>query len=426
MLGPINWSLCDLEQTELRDLSARRPGGTVSIIRKDIRTSQLPISLEDPAAELATSTDTVLKATIPQWTDPLFLGRILIPETKDSASDGLLTLHASDPLATLTRKHYRNKQTISSSPPFFIAGSGETAQAVVPPFDLTFGPNFSATDESSMLWSLINSVGGHGIIIGTLADGVDRTLAYAPGKEIAEAINEITDSEGGLDFELNPVEGTDGRLVELNTYYPRQGSDKSDSIIFDYRHGDRNAKEFELAPERPVNSVLVVGGVIGTYSATATLYPDHAVPSDPNFPISIGYRAWHQDSIDQYGVHEDVVFLSDVTNAPYLQAKAIGLVAAAVEPVPFFDFTPTPASQEEGSGREFGPDLDFWMGDTIAVEAHLPAQDPGETTVVEGRVNEAILTENENGEVDLDLNCAPEQGSGGVSSELTYFVGAGA
>jgi hypothetical protein len=50
---------------------------------------------------------------------------------------------------------------------------------------------------------------------------------------------------------------------------------------------------------------------------------------------------------------------------------------------------------------------------------HDPDDDPLE---VQGRVNQATLTEIESGDVELALECAPEVGSGDVSSELMYFV----
>jgi hypothetical protein len=410
----LDFELCDRNQNVLTRLDNRRPGGWVEVGLDAARRGFCPLSLEDSAYAQAAAVETLLRVTLRgpgEFAKTLFIGRVIIPEQGSSEDEEQLGLNAVDPFFQLERSLIRS-----------VAG------AVWNPV------TFAATDQSQIMWSLISGVAAndHGIVEGSLPASMNRDRTYVPGKEVGAALVEMSEVIGGPDFELEPVagEGTD-TLARFNTFYPRQGSDKSADVVFVHGAAPYTASNFIHAPggDGIVNRVVVVGAPMNEEGEEET--PLATFPS---------YVAEHAASIAQYGVFEKVVQLEDVTEVATLRAHAEGIIAASAYPIPFFDFT---ASPEQADGGVVGSDgvpprfgIDYWIGDTIACHAYLGAVsvdesgapldaegNPVEPLKVTGRITDAVITELESGQVAVKLSCSPEVKSEGITGEaITLLV----
>jgi hypothetical protein len=410
----LDFELCDRNQNVLTRLDNRRPGGWVEVGLNAPRRGFCPLSLEDSAYQLATAVETLLRVTLKgpeEFSLPLLIARIIIPEQGSNEDEEQLGLNAVDPFFQLERSLIRN-------------AVGAVWNPVV----------LAAIDQSQIMWSLVSGVAAndHGIVEGSLPVSVDRDRTYVPGKEVGAALVEMSEVIGGPDFELEPVagEGTD-TLARLNTFHPRQGSDKSADVVFVHGAAPYTASNFIHAPggDGIVNRVVVVGAPLNEEGEEEN--PLATFPS---------YVAEHAASIAKYGVFEKVVQLEDVTEVATLRAHAEGIIAANAYPIPFFDFTAAPEQAEDevlgsdGVPPRFG--IDYWVGDMIACHAYLGAVDvdgAGESINVEGnpveplkltgRITDAVVTELESGQVVVKLSCSPEVKSEGITGEaITLLV----
>lgn len=401
----LDFELTDREQNVLTRLDNRRPGGRVELGLNAGRRGFCPLSLEDPAYAHADAVETLLRVT-GYFEDgssrPLFIGRVLIPEQGDGEQGEQLGLNAADPWVQLEEALIRKV-------------SGSTWEAVT----------FSAVEQEQIMWALIAAAETHGIVEGDLsASGINRDRTYVPGKELAAAILEMSQVIGGPDFELEPLpgEGTD-TMARFNTFHPRQGSDLSDEVVFVLGAPPYTQTDFQLAPggDGICNRVLVVGAPLN----------DEGEGESP-FAYFPSYVAEHADSIDEMDVWEKVLPLEDVTETATLKAHAEAFIAANAYPVPYFDFT-APAERAEGeTGQGLPPEFgkDYWIGDTISVQAYLgmaalddrdrPVDSAGnlvEPLELKGRITDAVLTELESGHVAVKLSCATEISAAGITGE---------
>ena len=388
--------LCDLNQTVLTRLDRRKAGTYVELGVNAGRRALCPLSLDDDARALASAIATVLRITLKgpgEFSRPLFIGRVTIPDSDADARKFDLALNALDPFFHLERKLIRSV-------------SGTTWNPMA----------FSAKDQLQILWSLISSVTGHGVVAGSLPASVNRDRTYAPGKEIGPALVEMTEVIGGPDFELEPVVATDGTLAKFSGFYPRQGEDKSEDVVFVFRSAPEDLIAFKYAPggEEICNRFLAVGAPSDSGSEAS---PTAAHPA---------YLAEHAASITAYGAFERREQLDDVKESATLKAHAEGAVAASAFPTPYFSFTVAPERYEEETGEGVPPQfgVDYWLGDTIKVEAHLGDDD--DPLVLIGRVIDVKLTERQSGQLEVELTCAPEVSATGITgSALTLKVPAG-
>lgn len=316
----LDFELCDRQQNVLTRLDNRRAGGRVEIGLDAMRSAFCPLSLEDPAYDLAAATETLLRVTLKgpeEFSLPLFIGRILIPENGSQEEGEQLGLNAVDPLFQLGKALIREA-----------AGSVWSAKT------------FSATDQSAIMWALIASATTHGVIEGDLPASINRDRTYLPGKEIGRALIEMTEVINGPDFELEPVAGTGtDTMARFNTFYPRQGGDLSADVIFVYGASPSTASAFSYAPggDGIVNRVVVVGAPLNAEGE-----------EEPAYAVFPAYVAEHLESIEEYGVFEEVIQLEDVTEGATLKAHAEAVIASRAYPIPYFDFTAAP---EQGTHR---------------------------------------------------------------------------
>ena len=396
----LDLELTDRNQNVLTRLDGRRPGARVEIGLNAARRGFCPLSLEDPAYDHADPVKTILRATLKGGAEDKMLlnGRIIIPEQGVTEDGEALGLNAVDPLFQLDRALIRKV-------------SGSTWEA----------KTFSATDQSQVMWSLIEAASTHGIIKGDLPASINRDRTYIPGKEVGPALVEMSEVIGGPDFELEPVMASDGTLCRFNTYYPRQGTDKSNDVVFTIGAPPYTATGFQFAPggDEIVNRVLVIGAPLNNEGE-----------EEQPFATFPAYVAEHKASIAQYGLFEQVVQLEDVVEGTTLKAHAEAVVAANAAPIPYFDFVTAfeRFSDEVGAGVPpiFGED--YWLGDTIGVRAYLgtarlndldepvnAAGDLIDPLALTGRITDAVITETENGLLQVKSTCAPEVSSVGIS-----------
>lgn len=396
----LDLELCDRNQTVLTRLDNRRAGARVEIGINEARRGFCPLSLEDPAYAHADPVETILRATLKGGPEDIVLlnGRVIIPEQGESEDGEELGLNAVDPLFQLDRALIRK-------------AVGSTWEA----------KTFTATDQSQIMMALIEAATSHGIIKGSLPASVNRDRTYVPGKYVGSALREMSEVIGGPDFELEPVRASDGTLCQFNTFYPRQGEDKSADVVFAIGAAPYTATAFQFAPggDEIVNRVVVIGAPLNNEGES----PYATFPS---------YVAEHKASIEQYGLFEQVVQLEDVVEGSTLKAHAEAIIAASAVPVPYFDFVSAfeQFSDEAGAGIPPVFGVDYWVGDTVGCHAYLDAarnNDSGqpvdaagnliEPLELTGRVTDVTITETESGLLLVKSTCAPEVSSAGVTGE---------
>lgn len=384
----LTWELCDLEQTVLATLDDRMAGATVDIGRHTARLASIDLAGSDPAFDLVSTGDTVLRCTVDGWTDPLFVGRVNTREISADGEDAAVTVSAADPLNHLAQKIIRVYETAGATPDAYI---WETYGASVQP--------------ATLISDLISDhAADAGIAIGTTPGGATAlTMSFPLGMSVLDAILSITGLDDAVEFELTPTEAVDGTLVTFNAYYPRQGSDLTATVEIQIGvDANDNATEFSYAESQVdiINRHIAISDVVGTGLAGST-----------EFPLRLVRIASHAASITQYGAFESVSSLSGVTDTTVLTNYAKAIVAANAYPTTDFSAVLDPTSS-----LDFSPDGDFWVGDTISLTAALPE----ETLSLEGRVAAATFTEQENGEVEVALAFEPEADVAGVSG-TTYY-----
>jgi hypothetical protein len=131
-------------------------------------------------------------------------------------------------------------------------------------------------------------------------------------------VTELTNVQGGFDFEIAPVDS--GATSASSTWYAHQGSDKStgdQAVVFEYGPGTiGNVRKVTRQTSYPVNKALVLGanGLRGEQTDVA--------------------------SIAKYGTHMDVDQAIDVSEQATLDAKALALLRP--DPIRVGSFTPDP------------------------------------------------------------------------------------
>lgn len=386
MIGALTWELVRRsDQALLATLDERLPGGKVQVPRHAARSATVELSLDDPASALVETGTTMLRVSVAGWQQPLFQGRVTMPDYTYDGETETLTVNALDPWVQLQRRA--------------VFDTGLFPGAV-----LHF-KSYTNADQSAIIWDLISEVTTHGIVQGSQPGSITRSLSFPAGSLISESVASIANLNGGVDWELEPALGSDGRIAKLNTYYPRQGADLSTSLILRLGTGDSdNIVDFEYEPamDGMVNRHTVIGDASGTILLDLIT----------QFPLHPAYRAEHAASQATYGIWETVETVSGLTDLSTMEASAKAVVGANAYPIDEVLVTLDPES-----GPEFGPGKDFWMGDTVTVQTVMPH----ESLHLHGRIASAEFTEDDDGDVDVVLTCEP-QGFSGVTGAATAGV----
>lgn len=201
---------------------------------------------------------------------------------------------------------------------------------------------FAATDQGLIMWTLVNETnvneGSTGIRIGTIEPTVARDRTYED-KQIGSALTEMSQVDGGPDFEIEPVD--EGTVCGAFNVMGRQGNDLStgeNAVIFEYGPGTiGNVSHYDGETRDVVNKARVIGanGLRGTATDAA----------------SIAVYGTHMNPPEQ---------MLDVSEQSTLDAKARALLQPAPVQVVAFDPDPVLAPQ---------PIIDYWLGDTVRFRA---------------------------------------------------------
>lgn len=194
---------------------------------------------------------------------------------------------------------------------------------------------FSQVDQGEIAWALIDGTEPCGLRRGTIEATTLRDRTYKR-YEIAKGIVNLSNVRGGMDFDVTPVD--EGTTMGAFNAYARQGQDRSASLRWEY--GDdtsANALSASLQTMYPRNRVWVRGE-----QDTEGFAEDLA-------------------SIDRWGPWEYV----EQANAGAQRQDTLDDRAAELlrpNPIKVYGFQPDPDA-------EFQPGRDFWLGDTVGLDA---------------------------------------------------------
>lgn len=262
----------------------------------------------------------------------------------------------------------------------------------------------------------------HGIVRGTLdSGGAVRTRDFDIGTQIWAAYLDMAGVIEGVDFQLTPLDRDDGVLEQLDTFYPMQGEDKTNEVIFHYGWGQETATDFNYEPDGGpvINRALYLGQVFeGEPQRTA-------LADQPESQLA-------------FGIFSKTEGRPDIVEGSILAEIAQGDMAALGWPQDFFNFVPSLADgsgwtrvegvptrlpSKFGVGPEFGPSPtkhQFWLGDTIAVIAR---DQPALDDTFAGRVTDASFTEvDETGTVMPEIKCTPVISQTGITVSVDGVI----
>jgi hypothetical protein len=202
---------------------------------------------------------------------------------------------------------------------------------------------YTADDQGDIAWALIedeNTKGATGLIEGTITATVTRDRTYEAGKQILEALVQLSEVENGAAFWETPLDPitNGGALAEFNAG-PRPGDDRSAFVKFEVGDGTLdNCISVQREIKLPVNKATVFGdaGSSGSSSDAA--------------------------SQAKYGVWEATETRTDLTGSLSERASAM----LVPEPVQIVTFEPDPAEAPR-------PWDEWWLGDTVGFKADRDA-----------------------------------------------------
>jgi hypothetical protein len=395
-MGKLSWQLCDSQGAAVDGLEDRI-GGQVAVGINDLRNGTVTLSIDDPAVPYAFENPSRLKAFID---DAIILNApVFLPHAEGAGgSESTVSLSATDNIQLAAAFTFG----------FPVLTGYDQGQAIYQLAIHSSGPQVRAIVTGVVIPLAGASVPDHGIIAGSIpaTANVDRT--YYDGTNIWDSIIELVGIDGGVDFELEPLDRDDGVFMQLNTFNRRQGSDKSADVLFEVGTGRDNADGWTWEPskEQMVN-YYVLAGQTDTTDATAFC----AVVQ-------------HGDSQDLFGLYQGFEVNADVPVSNEAVEKAVQVVGARAYPIDTFTITPaveqggtaalwardpTGAWVQTGEGYgvppAFGPGADYWLGDTISAlvkQGQIQGNFPG-------RVTAATLTEVDGaGNAAVELTCTPK------------------
>lgn len=237
-----------------------------------------------------------------------------------------------------------------------------------------------------------------------------RDVSYPAGSNVADNIKSLVSLDYAAEWELVPKVGADGRIAQFDQFNPRQGADKTASVILKVGiDATDNALSFAYEPamDAMVNRHTAIGDVGGTVNEFGL-----------DWPIHTAYTANHAASQALYGIWESAEVLAGTTDPGLIKASAEAVVAANAYPLASFAMELDPETGPEV--KQGGGAGTLWTGDKIAAQAGLP----GATLNVQGRVGQIDIEEDDNRESDVHLVLEPDASSGVVSTISTVIVDA--
>jgi hypothetical protein len=206
-------------------------------------------------------------------------------------------------------------------------------------------------DAGEIAWLMINSANTQnpvGLRRGAIIPTQLRDRAYNR-KQIAEAIQELTEVENGFDFSITPVDPTvDPGILGIFNVVPAAGVNLSTTVRFEQGEGTLdNVLAVSRQLELPVNRVVVLGA-----------------ESETTPGVTLTATAEDTASISQYGLYERTYSFTDISVDATLEQRADSLLRPV--PIQTITFEPDPATA-------LWPWVDYWLGDTVSVRIDADA-----------------------------------------------------
>jgi len=378
------WGLYDLAGGFLGPVTNRLPGSRVEPALNGRYGAQLNLSLEDEMADLVEPLAVVVRA----WLDgsPVFGG--VVGEPTFDFDAGTCQVPAFGPSLPLERAFVGQRSD----------GAGLVGAVAGLPYRL------EQVAEGEIMWRLVQhaspttaekaaGVPDHGIARGSIHGGNLRDREYDPGKQVWQAITELSEVIEGCDFDLRPVydPARPGVLAELDTF-DRMGADLTGQVRLEFGVGDNTAANLVLKPSGDiVNRVTEVG---------------EAPPYDGSGPAPVPPRATSDQPASQvaYGLHADYRGSIGVSDVLAIAEHSSEIIATQAFPIDHFDVVPAlqdgtafllgddgKVRRVAGLGRppRFGPGGEWWLGDSFRAVGRR-----GERTAdLSGRVAGATIEE---------------------------------
>lgn len=397
----LRWSIYDRENAHQETLWDAR-GGTVTAGLNADRSASVTIPLDSDAAAHALAVERELHAELNGV--PIFHGPIIQPRAAGENGNDTISISAAGPSAQLARQ-------------FKFVFEGEGGEALV-----LIGLSGLFADNWIMHLLLAHADGryasggvpGHRIDYGVTADhtgGPNRTISLLDGANIWDSILALANTDGGSDFDFEPLLSGDHSHI-LRTYPSGMGTDRSDTVRFDYGWGKKNALGFAHAP---------AGDLLVTRAFAIGPDPE----AEARHPLVADVV--HTDDLERFGAWTTTISRQNLTTHAALGPVAKGEVAAKHEPVSLLEFTTAPPQDQlatfnanregkpqVGAGFLCGPEEaggDFWLGDTISFVAKKNRY----SLDFEGRVTAVTIAQDDMGLVTAGVTCAPEPAATGLT-----------
>lgn len=429
----LTWAICHRDGTEKGWIIDRLPGSSVTVELNGQRSASIRANAEERLSRLVHPGRTRIKThCIPEAA-----GTAAEPTDPDSylLHNGLIL----EPRAIATDEEETVIELPSVDQSWRLLNASHAALPIVEPGE--HAPALPAAEEmeqSAAMWDLIERADARavalaaeypddppptlGIVAGDLVD-TGKTRLYRPGADVKTTWDELVTrarKNRAPDFELQPVDREDGIHARLNTFWRRQGRDRTERVVLEYGY---NLSGFDWEPTIVdpglINSLALVGQGRGTRA-----------------PVWV---AENHSSMRRQGVYHRTEYAGDVSSLAELRSRAEERVAKRSFPVNFFDLVlPAQAGGqvrgwlrdalgnivEEADPRgeymlppSFGPPaegFDFWLGDQVTVRVHdlfrfgLADKFPGVQTDFVVRITAATFTEaDEDGTVVVSLTATP-------------------
>lgn len=204
------------------------------------------------------------------------------------------------------------------------------------------GQVFAATDAIQIVaqcLALINADEATGITLGNVNTAVPQSVTYL-WKRMADIVAELSQLDSSYEYSLRYVDAAAGSATAPTVYLDllsQIGSDRTATVSLDYGTGRRNCQAYSRVRTKDTlaTDVWAIGG-------SSTLVSNAS---------DAGARA-------SYKRHEDVLTVSDITNATLLTALAAANVAVRKQPRTVVSLTPFTKT-----GPKYG--VDYSHGDTV-------------------------------------------------------------
>jgi hypothetical protein len=210
--------------------------------------------------------------------------------------------------------------------------------------------SFTDIDAGVIAVSLLNQeniVGNTLISPGVIQSSQTRTRAYKEHQNLGQEIQSLSQIEAGFDWEVTP----DSRLLNI---YNAKRIDRPE-IVFGYRWGPHNIQSLKRTQDgdRLFNHVVALGqgGNQGESSNTV--------------------------SINKYGIFEQTISATELTESALLAAYAAAEVTFLSEPLELYQITPLPYIV--GSDNNYSIFEDYDLGDIVYLVAKHGRVDTGDT-----------------------------------------------